>query len=451
MAQDRLTSAYPIRRIVKTWWPLAASWLLMALELPSISAVVARLDHPEINLAAWGGVVFPIALLVEAPIIMLLAASTALSKDWASYLKIRRFMIAAGGVLTALHLAVAFTPLFDFVVLRIIGAPPEILEPARIGLRLMTPWTWSIAYRRFNQGVLIRLGHSDAVGIGTFIRLMADLTVLGTGLVLRQYPGTMVAGTAVALGVVSEAIYAGIRVRPVLRLELRFAPSVQPAMEWRQFFEFYIPLAMTSLITLLINPLGSAAISRMPQALGSLAVWPVVSGLVFMLRSMGVAYNEVVVALLDEPGASASLRRFAWILAGTSTTVMILLAASPLASFWFLTFSALEPALAELARTAVWFALPLPAMNVAQSWLQGVLLNAKTTRPITEAVVVFISASSICLLAGVLWSGAPGLYIGWLAFSVGGIAQSIWLWKRSRTAIHALDENRGEFDSGEQA
>jgi hypothetical protein len=69
------------RRIFDTWWPLAASWVLMGAELPVLSAVVARLDNPEINLAAYGGIIFPIALLIEAPVIMLLAASTALCKD----------------------------------------------------------------------------------------------------------------------------------------------------------------------------------------------------------------------------------------------------------------------------------------------------------------------------------------------------------------------------------
>jgi hypothetical protein len=37
-------------RIVRTWWPLAASWMLMGAELPALSAVMARLPYPEINL-----------------------------------------------------------------------------------------------------------------------------------------------------------------------------------------------------------------------------------------------------------------------------------------------------------------------------------------------------------------------------------------------------------------
>ena len=140
------------KRIFETWWPLAASWMLMGAELPALSAVIARLENPRINLAAYGGIVFPISLVIEAPIIMLLAASTALCKDYDSYRKLWRFMMISGAGLTVLHILIAFTPLYYVVAEDLIGAPAVIIEPARIGLMIMTPWTWSIAYRRFNQG-----------------------------------------------------------------------------------------------------------------------------------------------------------------------------------------------------------------------------------------------------------------------------------------------------------
>ncbi|MBZ0268757.1 hypothetical protein K8I85_11415, partial [bacterium] len=107
-----MDSRLPQRTVFATWWPLAASWLMMGLELPAVSAVLARLHDPEIHLAAYGGVVFPLALLIEAPIIMLLAASTALSRDRASYRKLRRFVFAAAGALTTVHLLVVLTPLY---------------------------------------------------------------------------------------------------------------------------------------------------------------------------------------------------------------------------------------------------------------------------------------------------------------------------------------------------
>jgi hypothetical protein len=424
--------------ILHTWWPLAASWLLMATELPLVSAVIARLPLPEISLAAWGGVIFPLSLLVESPIIMLLAASTALSKDWANYQKVRRFMMWAGGGLTALHILVAFTPLYDIVVGGIIGAPPEIRGPARIGLQLMTPWTWSIAFRRFHQGVLIRYEHSDAVGIGTAVRLSADALVLGFGLVHGGIPGVVVAGLAVSAGVICEALYAGLRARPVVRDEVRHAPPSGEILTFRSFFAFYVPLAMTSLLTLLIQPLGSAALSRMPLALESLAVWPVVSGVVFMGRSMGVAYNEVVVALLDRPRAHASLRRFTVILVLATTGLLALIALTPLSHLWFGVVSGLPTRLADLASQALVFALPMPGLVVLQSWYQGTLVNRRRTRGVTEAVGLGLAASATVLVVGVVTEPLAGLYMVWLAFDLAALVQMAWLWLRSRSAMQIV-------------
>jgi hypothetical protein len=52
------------KRIMKTWYPLAASWLLMGIEMPMITAVMARLANPEISLATHGGIVFPLAVVL---------------------------------------------------------------------------------------------------------------------------------------------------------------------------------------------------------------------------------------------------------------------------------------------------------------------------------------------------------------------------------------------------
>lgn len=424
-----------LSRITRTWWPLAASWLLMGAELPVLSAVVARLADPEINLAAYGGVVFPLALIIESPVIMLLAASTALSKDGASYRKIWHYMMAAGALLTALHVLVAFTPLYYVVVRGILGVPEAIIEPARIGLMIMTPWTWSIAYRRFNQGVLIRFGHSRSVGVGTVIRLTADMAVLAIGLAVGTIPGIVVATVAVAAGVVSEAIFAGIRVRPVLRVELCVQPPVEPPLTYAAFFAFYIPLVFTSLLTLLAQPIGSAALSRMPEALPSLAVWPVVTGLVFMARGLGIALNEVVVALLDEPDARPALRRFTLLLALGTTGVLALVAATPLSRLWFQNVSALSPELAALARLGLWVALPMPALSTLQSWYQGAILHSRRTRGITESVAIFLAASAAVLVAGVAWGGLTGLYVGLAGMVVATLAQTVWLWWRARPAL----------------
>ena len=373
---------------------------------------------------------------------MLLAASTALSKDWASYKKLRNYMMLAGGTLTALHLLVALTPLYYIFAVDLLGAPAEIIEPARIGLLIMTPWTWTIAYRRLNQGVMIRFGHSNIIGVGTGIRLGMDILILTVGYYLKL-PGIIVATSAVASGVTAEAIYIGFRVQSVLRVDLKPAPVLQTPLTYRAFASFYLPLVMTSLLTLLIQPMGSAALGRMPRALESLAVWPIVSGFIFMLRSMGVAFNEVVVALLDEPLSSKPLRRYTFFLTVGTTGALLLIAFTPLSRLWLVDISALSPTLFILARNGLWIGILLPGLNSLQSWYQGVLLNSGKTRGISEAVVLYLVVTAISLWGGVVWGGMTGLYIGLIAFSFGMLIQTFWLWVRSRPVIRSLCERDG--------
>jgi len=427
------------RDVFTTWWPLAASWLLMGLELPAVSAFVARLAEPRIHLAAYGGVVFPLALLIESPIIMLLSASTALARDSDSYRLIRRFMFMVAGSLTALHALIAFTPLFDLIVVRLMGVPEDIREPARLGLRIMLPWTLAIAYRRTQQGVLIRFGHSRAVGVGTAIRLAAIVIVLATGLAIGHLPGVAVATMAVATGVVSEAIYAGVRVRPVLREQVAAVSAPAAPLTMRRFMAFYLPLSVTPLVLFLAMPMTTATMSRMVQPLDSLATWPVINGLVFALRSTGFALNEVMVALLDRPGAVAALRRFTIALASSVSALLVLLAATPLGGLWFGRVSALPPDLVRLAGTGLWIALLMPALSTLQSYYQGALVHGHRTRAVTESVLVYLAFTVVSLWAGAAWLRVPGLLVGLGAFVIASAAMVAWLRIRARTTLRELE------------
>ncbi len=423
-----------LKTIFNTWWPLALSWFLMALELPALSAIIARLADPKINLAAYGGIVFPLALIIEAPIIMLLAASTALSKDWESYRKIRKFMHTTAGILTVLHIIIVSTPLYFFITRQIIGSPEEIIIPARYGLAIMLPWTWSIAYRRFNQGVLIRFGHSIIVGQGTFVRLAADLIVLLIGYFIGSVPGIVVATAAVASGVISEAIFIGIKVKPVIDKQLRLEPEVNPPLTKVSFLRYYIPLALTSLITLLSQPLISTALSRMPMALDSLAIWPVLSGLLFIFRAPGIAYNEVVVTLLDNSIAFRKLREFAAILTAATSVLLFLITVTPLSTIWFMKVTALPSTLITLGKTALWLSLLIPGANALQSWYQGILLHSGKTKGITQAVSIFLLVTIGIYTLGITQDKYPGIYIGTLGFSLGMACQAAWLKYKTNSA-----------------
>lgn len=434
------------RRILNIWWPLAASWLIMTAEIPLLAAVASRKADPQVHLAAWG-IVFPLALILASPVTMLLAASTTLSKDWASYQKLRTFMLVLAASMTALHALLAFTPLFYVLVEDIIAAPPQIVEPARLGMQIMLPWAAALAYRRFNYGVLIRYEHTRAVTLGSLIRLTCDVAAMLVLFFLFDLPGIVVATGTIVAGVTSEAIYAKIRVRPVLRDELRPEPPLAEPLTLRVFSAFYIPLVLTSLLQILVQPIGSAALSRMPDPLASLAVWPVVYGVLIVLMSAGFAFTEVVIVLLDQPGAVRPLQRFALGLASVVAGILLIMNLTPLAGLWFGRVVALPPALIPLAQMGLWIGLLAPAFAVLESWFNGLLLHSRKTRGITEGVFIGLMVITTVLTIGIAVGSVSGVFVVAAALVCGAAARLAWLWQRTRPMMRGVEVGKPQLAS----
>lgn len=431
------------RGILKTWWPLALSWFMITVEQPILAAVVARSIDPKVQLAAWG-LAFSLVLVLSAPSISTLAASTALSRDKASYRQGRRYVIWLSVGLTAVHLLLAFTPVFDLVVLGLISAPAELAEPVRSGVRIMLPFVPSLAIRRFQYGVLIRCDQTRAVSLGTVMRLILEV-VLAVGLFgLLNWDGVIVASTAISTGVVFEAVYATLRVRPVVRKNLLSAIPGDPPLTWRRFLRFYLPLVLTTFMQILLQPLVSASLSRMPDSLSSLALWPVLYGVLLMTNSAAYAFVESVIVLLDRPGSIELLRRFTWRLGLSLAAVPLALATTPLGDLWFNRVAALPPELLHQARLSLWLVIPLPALTALSSLFQGTLINSQRTRRITEAdalalatVTALLAVGSLlggrpCGESGLLLCGVPGVFIAVAAFNFGSVVRNVWLWRRSR-------------------
>ena len=109
------------RGILCFWLPLASTWLMMAVEGPYLAAIIARMSDSTVNLAAFG-VAFAFAIIIEAPVIMLMTASTALVEDRQSYLALRRFAYGLSAALTLVQVGLLAPAVFDFVTRDLLGA-----------------------------------------------------------------------------------------------------------------------------------------------------------------------------------------------------------------------------------------------------------------------------------------------------------------------------------------
>lgn len=378
---------------------MAATWLMMAVEGPFLAAVIARLSHPEFNLAAYG-VAYSFAVLVEAPIIMIMSASTALVRDDQSFIRLRNFTYALNVALTLILLLLLVPPFFNFLTQKVIGLPWEVSHRTHQAVLALLPWPAAIGYRRFYQGILIRQGLTRRVAYGTVMRVLSMMTMALVGAFFFPWEGATIGGLSLAAGVSAEAIASRFMAHSSVKKIRAQTPNNQRDLELKygRIFNFYYPLALTSMLALGVQPLVTFFLGHSRMAVESLAVLPVVNSLVFIFRSMGLSFQEVSIALLGEKDENLeALKKFALRLGVFASGCLMIVAFSPLASIWFEKVSGLTPELAQFSLWPTRILVLLPALTVLLSFFRAYLVRHQVTKPITLATAIEVTMI-ICVL-----------------------------------------------------
>lgn len=409
------------------WLPLFASWLLMTAEGPIISAAINRLPNEIIMLAAMG-IVFSLSVTIESPIINLLATSTALTKDRASFLLIRRFTVHWMIVLTAVSIALAFTPLFDLVVVGLLGTPTEVAQWVELGLKIMVLWSAAIAWRRFLQGVMIRFGRTRLVAWGTAVRLISSGSAVLLLVLWGDVPGVILGAIALMVGVLAEAAYATIAVRPIIKTHLAVDSPVsnEQPLVYRELFFFHLPLAATSLLALLAQPLVTSSLARLDNPTLSLAAWPVLFQMMLVARAAAFAWPEVVIALSAGQKTFFPIRKFTLTLSAVLTGFMLVIIFTPLSTFYLFVVQDMTPVAGELVRQSLVLFLLFPALAVFTSWLRGLLIKERATKAVNMGMVINLVVTAVVLAIG-LYLRLPGLPTAAVALNLASLCEVIYL------------------------
>ena len=406
--QQQLGERIRHRDIFIFWSPLALMWIMMAVEQPAMAAVVARLPDATANLAAFG-VAFSIALVIESPILQLLSAATALVTDRLQYRRLLALMHILAAGLTTLHLLVALTPLFAFVVGTVLGVPHQIVELSRLAFLAMTPFAAAVGYRRLWQGVLIRYGHTAVIPVTMVARLLATAGLLTAGYITQFAPGAIVAAAALIGGVIAGALASLLFCLPVIRGGIPAAGPGSSALRWCTLLRFYVPLSLTSIIFLASQPLLTFGMARSEFPLESLAVWPVINGFMFLFNSLAISYQEAVIALLGRGDAGRPiLQRFTVGLACSIAALFLLVSITPLSQVWFRGVAGLTDALLPFTHGPMRLLWIVPALVTAKSWFRGRLVHRRRTSALAKAVVIHSIFLFVCMLLGPILFRVPG-------------------------------------------
>ena len=273
---------------------------------------------------------------------------------------------------------------------------------------------------------------------GTAVRLLTSGgTVIGLA-TLTDLPGVVNGATALMAGVIAEAIYATIAIRPLLQNELsETIVNDEEPLTYRELFWFHLPLAGTAVMVLLVQPLVTFSLARLDRPTQSLAAWPVVFQIMLMARAAALALPEAVIALTKGPDSYAPIRRFSLILAAIVGVVVTLFTFSPLARLYLFGVQDMTAEVGTLAQDSLIYFLPFPALTVIGMWLRGVLINGRKTTAINVAMVVNMVVTVTVLAIGLVGQW-PGLPTAAVALTLAVLAEIIYLAWRAQQYLPAF-------------
>jgi progressive ankylosis protein len=430
------------KTILAFWIPLAATWLMMSLEGPYLSALIARLAEPKFNLAAYG-IAFSLALIIEAPVIMMMSASTALVKDYQSFKQLRKFNYILSASLTVAMMILVIPPIFYFITENLIGLPREVSYLTHLAVMILIPWPGAIGYRRFYQGILIRNNLTRLVAYGTIIRLISMTITAFMLFKFSNVPGVVVGASALSAAVICEAIASKIMVKKFLIKLKNQLNETQSELKIKEIIRFYYPLALTSILTLGIQPFVTFFIGQSRMPLESFAVMPVVTSFVFIFRGLGLSYQEVVVALIGDTMAGfEQLKRFAIKLAAFVAGTLMLIAFTPLAEIWFRDVSGLSESLTEFAKLPLMIMSFFPAFTVLISFQRAVLVKANETKQITYGTAIEFVGIIVVVAICIKFFSLVGAVAATIAFVIGRIAACGYLMPPTISSLKKANQLR---------
>ena len=418
------------RDVTKVYWPLALSWVFMALEGQIAMWLVGIMPETKISQAGLL-IVMSLAIFIESPVIDLLSTSTTLGTTRRSYQALRKFALILMAWVTFAHCTVMFTPLYPLVSQGILGASPEVAGSAWYALALMPFWSACVGWRRFLQGIMIRAGVTRPISWGTLVRIIAMIGV-GYPLVFSPMHPLAVIGIAMSAAVFAEAVYVHVVSRPVVRRLPSGDGDPEPVLSG--LFKFHLPLTAATMLMLTAPLFISRGLTSSSTPVLDMAAWQTASTVIWLFRTITFALPEALISV-HRRGSELVLFRYCLLVGSGLTVLMLAFHFTKLDMLTFLGLFKADADVSERAALALLVCAALPALNAVMSYYRAML----TKEHVTSARLLAIGTSLFSLLAALALGSVlkmPGVVVAAFALTMAHIVEMFTLalaWRSVRT------------------
>ncbi len=374
------------KHLLLFWINLALMWLIMGLEMPIVNATIARLPNAKENLASFG-VAFSIALIIEGPIIQFLSLAAAKSRCQKNYKMILKFAHILNFGLMGVHGIIAIPPIYYGLVEGVMNIPSDIAQQSWRPFLFMLFWTPAIGYRRLWQGILLAHNKSKYLPFTMAMRILAVTIGLIALVSINMFTGAEVAAIALSFSVCMGMVATALVVKKTVTIPQD--PTI-PLLSWKELLSFYIPLGISSFISMANRPVIAWGISLFPKTLESLATWPVVLSFVYLFQSLTSALQEMTIVLVKSPASQRIVHRFSLQLSIVISGFYLMVAFTPIGTWYMATVQGLSSELLPFTTLPLMILSFSPLLTGVICWLRGYNILRGNTRIVAIEGAIFV-------------------------------------------------------------
>lgn len=427
MNAGRLTQ----KQIALFFFPLLLNIQLMSVSHTVINSALARLDDYVTALAGMS-VALVIHLFIASPSYQNHTVTIAMVRGRSSMRSVLIFVLLVASYVAVMLALIAFSPLGDLILLRLLGAPPEVAQAAREALNILVLLPFFTGLRGFGQGLIIQARRTSLVSLATGVRVggLFGLLALGRGWFSGAQLGAFALVGCVMIETVVIALFAWRVHLPLDRGEAEKTTG--------EILRYSLPLAYSSCLQQTIPLLISSIIGRLADGPLALAAFGVIRGFLFLLAGPMRNLQQVYLTLVRSAADYRTLIRFNLIVA-TAMGLLILLTAGPLNRPILGQLLGIDPQLRHYLRFALAGCALFPLLYGASNLLRGWFAGAHQTGKLGRSTIL---KSSVLLLAWwpiVSWQppvSGVGIGIGLLLGAE--LLEALYLWRQRRSQPAAL-------------
>ena len=435
-------SPLTLNRFARFYAPLAATSLLLTATNPLLVSAMSRSVNPAVALAGFA-VAFSLCGVLYSPVLVgQQVAATKLLKG-RQFGPIKSFWVRIGALLSLVAVAVAFTPLGDWVFGGVMGVSGDIFDEARSAIAVLAPVPLLTAMRAVHQGRLVAGHRTNPIAFATGART-AILALVSVVLTVSTRGGAWVGATAFTVGLLVETVFvAGARVGRNGAHHPVAAEGVDPGGTDDDMLRFSTPLMANVLLWWSTPLLINSVLARSPFPAEAIAAFVVVEAVAWFLAAPVGQYQHVSIGLVDCKRAHRAVHRWALGLA-IGVALLVALVSIPLVRSALLgAVFGLDPGLLSDIGTALPFAVAYPLLYGHRQYYQGLFTRSGRSDAVGWGATLRVASVLAVAVAGLGPLGEAGATLGVLSVVIGLVVEGVFLERVFRRQVMStLPESR---------